>query len=289
MFGQLLVVPVVVDGVVAAVVVVAADVLVVVVGVAVELLVAAFASAVPPPMIAPLTATVASLFFRLAISFHLPSVRLLGHLVKRRQLGVPCEQAKTFVRVLPSVTLSRVARLRTSFERVCRRDDRVASRTEKPVESQPASGFVFGETGRARLGRDRRLRSRIRSGAHSPIGGGLARPIATARLRRAMNERPLSGGRVTPGVVRVGGTVRRPARPNSQFVQALLTHLQERGFDAVPCHLGSDEQGREVFSFIEGHVPPDLDASFPDEGARVRCSPDSPFPRRDGRLSSRSR
>ncbi len=80
-----------------------------------------------------------------------------------------------------------------------------------------------------------------------------------------MNERPLSGGRVTPGVVRVGGTVRRPARPNSQFVRALLTHLHERGFDAVPCHLGSDEQGREVFSFIEGHVPPDLDASFPDE------------------------
>jgi Ser/Thr protein kinase RdoA (MazF antagonist) len=74
----------------------------------------------------------------------------------------------------------------------------------------------------------------------------------------------LVGGRVTRGVVRVGETVRRPAKRNSAFVRRLLAHLEERGFDAAPRYLGTDELGRETFSYLPGDVPPDLDAAIPD-------------------------
>jgi Phosphotransferase enzyme family len=72
------------------------------------------------------------------------------------------------------------------------------------------------------------------------------------------NEIPLRGGRVTAGVVRVGDTVRRPPQPNAAFVHALLEHLVTVGFDGAPRFLGQDEQGRDIFSFIEGAVPADL-------------------------------
>jgi hypothetical protein len=71
-------------------------------------------------------------------------------------------------------------------------------------------------------------------------------------------EQPLAGGRVTPGVVRLGETVRRPQGAHSPFVHELLGHLEKAGFDAAPRLLGLDEQGREVLSFIPGDVPPDL-------------------------------
>jgi aminoglycoside phosphotransferase (APT) family kinase protein len=80
-----------------------------------------------------------------------------------------------------------------------------------------------------------------------------------------MNEAPLGGGRVTPGVVRVGETVRRPPRENSRFVGELLEHLEAHGFDAAPRYLGTDERGREMFSFLSGDVPADLDPAIPDE------------------------
>lgn len=38
-------------------------------------------------------------------------------------------------------------------------------------------------------------------------------------------EIPLAGGDVTDGVVRIGGTVRRPVGPHSPLVHALLRHL----------------------------------------------------------------
>ena len=71
-------------------------------------------------------------------------------------------------------------------------------------------------------------------------------------------EVPLSGGRLTAGVVRVGDTVRRPTGPHSPFVHRLLRHLEAIGFEAAPRLLGADEQGREVLSFIAGWVPPNL-------------------------------
>jgi ADP-ribose pyrophosphatase YjhB (NUDIX family) len=80
----------------------------------------------------------------------------------------------------------------------------------------------------------------------------------------ATRELPLTGGRVTEGVVRLGDTVRRPLQPNAALVRAVLRELEERGFEDAPRWLGADEKGRETYSFVEGAVPPDLDPAFPD-------------------------
>ncbi|MEV3913366.1 MULTISPECIES: phosphotransferase enzyme family protein [Streptomyces] len=68
------------------------------------------------------------------------------------------------------------------------------------------------------------------------------------------DEQPLPGGNVSDGVVRVGDTVRRPAGPWTPSVHALLAHLNEVGFSAAPRPLGIDDQGREVLTFMPGHV-----------------------------------
>lgn len=56
-------------------------------------------------------------------------------------------------------------------------------------------------------------------------------------------------------VVRVGDTVRRPARPFTATVQAFLQHLWSQGVQFVPEPLGYDEQGREVLRYVPGDVP----------------------------------
>ncbi|WOX16456.1 aminoglycoside phosphotransferase family protein [Streptomyces sp. N50] len=70
-----------------------------------------------------------------------------------------------------------------------------------------------------------------------------------------VGEIPLPGGRITPGVVRVGDTVRRPVTQASPFVTRLLRHLEQRGFPGAPRHLGRDEAGRDTFTYLPGHVP----------------------------------
>jgi hypothetical protein len=65
----------------------------------------------------------------------------------------------------------------------------------------------------------------------------------------------LAGDGVTPGIVRIGDTLRRPLRPFSLTVQAYLAHLRDAGFTGAPLPLGVDEQGREVLSFVPGDVP----------------------------------
>jgi hypothetical protein len=72
------------------------------------------------------------------------------------------------------------------------------------------------------------------------------------------DETALVGGRTTRGVVRLGETVRRPPTPNAHFVRGLLRHLEAAGFDGAPRHLGVDENGREIYSYISGVVPPEL-------------------------------
>jgi hypothetical protein len=72
----------------------------------------------------------------------------------------------------------------------------------------------------------------------------------------AVREIPLVGGmdpRYAP--VRIGDTVHRPAGSSREGVRALLRHLEAVGFDGAPRHLGVDDEGREVVSFIEGEVP----------------------------------
>ena len=78
-------------------------------------------------------------------------------------------------------------------------------------------------------------------------------------------EIPLEGGRVTPGVVRVGDTVRRPTNPNSGFVHELLLHLESVGYEGAPRFLGIDEKGREILSYREGYVPDNIRRDFSDE------------------------
>lgn len=67
---------------------------------------------------------------------------------------------------------------------------------------------------------------------------------------------PLTGGRITKGIVRIGDTVRRPASTASAFSTKLLHLLEEQGFNGAPRHLGQDERGRDILSFVHGWVPP---------------------------------
>jgi Ser/Thr protein kinase RdoA (MazF antagonist) len=69
---------------------------------------------------------------------------------------------------------------------------------------------------------------------------------------------PLTGGRVTAGVVRIGDTVRRPVVGDRSFQQSCLRHLESVGCDVVPRFLGHDDRGREILSFVPGEVPADL-------------------------------
>ncbi|WP_169946816.1 phosphotransferase enzyme family protein [Microbispora sp. H11081] len=69
-----------------------------------------------------------------------------------------------------------------------------------------------------------------------------------------MDEEELTGGGVNR-VVRVGGTVRRPARRWTPAVHALLDHLAAAGFGGAPRAYGRDGHGREVLDFVPGEVP----------------------------------
>ncbi len=76
---------------------------------------------------------------------------------------------------------------------------------------------------------------------------------------KKMNHEKLTGGRVTQNIIKIGNTVRRPLSQNANFVHALLQHLEKVGFNGAPRFLGIDELNREILTFIEGDVPPDLD------------------------------
>src|ERR1700761_5121071 len=67
------------------------------------------------------------------------------------------------------------------------------------------------------------------------------------------SEEQLLGGLATGRVVRVGDTVRRPAGAWTPAVQALLAHLQTKGFPA-PKPLGLDDKGREIVSYLPGRA-----------------------------------
>lgn len=66
-------------------------------------------------------------------------------------------------------------------------------------------------------------------------------------------EEKLSGGNVST-VYRVGNTVRRELKPNSNHIHQLLLHLDSKGFEYAPRFLGIDEKNREILSFIEGEA-----------------------------------
>lgn len=85
---------------------------------------------------------------------------------------------------------------------------------------------------------------------------GESKPRVTADPE---TEVPLGGGNTTDGLVRVGSTVRRPPGPWTPAVHALLSHLNDVGYDGALRTLGIDERGRHVVEYVEGEV----EAFFP--------------------------
>lgn len=61
-----------------------------------------------------------------------------------------------------------------------------------------------------------------------------------------MKEIPLKGGRSTDGVVRVGDTLRRPHKQESEFVNSVLKYLEEQGYPYSQRYLGLDECSRDI-------------------------------------------
>jgi hypothetical protein len=74
--------------------------------------------------------------------------------------------------------------------------------------------------------------------------------------KSVVTEAPLTGGISTPGIVRVGNTVRQPLKPDADCVHALLEHFEEAGFDGAPRFLGIDSKNRAILTYFEGFVPP---------------------------------
>ncbi|MEU5594825.1 phosphotransferase [Streptomyces sp. NPDC020298] len=68
-----------------------------------------------------------------------------------------------------------------------------------------------------------------------------------------MTESSLPGGLVNH-VVRVGSTVRRPASARTGFIGHLLKTFETSGWTGAPRYRGIDEEGREVLTYLEGHV-----------------------------------
>lgn len=81
-------------------------------------------------------------------------------------------------------------------------------------------------------------------------------PVESRRYVPAPGEasdvEPMPAGDVTDGVVRVGGTIRRPHQPQSLAVAAYLDWLGDAGFDGAPRFLGRDPEGRDVLTFLPG-------------------------------------
>jgi hypothetical protein len=89
--------------------------------------------------------------------------------------------------------------------------------------------------------------------------------METEPQRGSLQEIPLLGGRLTPGIVRVGDTVRRPPKGNAAYVHDLLLYLEDQGFRSAPRFFGMDEQGREILSYLEGQTRPDSGSALSDD------------------------
>ncbi|UGT67955.1 phosphotransferase [Nocardia gipuzkoensis] len=69
-----------------------------------------------------------------------------------------------------------------------------------------------------------------------------------------MTEIPMEGGFISRAV-RVGDTVHRQPGPHAEFIHQLLRHLEDRGWRGAPRFLGMDALGREMLTYLGGHVP----------------------------------
>jgi thiamine kinase-like enzyme len=89
--------------------------------------------------------------------------------------------------------------------------------------------------------------------------------METDPQREPLAEIPLLGGQLTPGIVRVGNTVRRPSKDNAAFVHDLLLFLEGQGFPFAPRFLGMDSRCREILSYLEGETWSDSGSRLSDE------------------------
>lgn len=80
-------------------------------------------------------------------------------------------------------------------------------------------------------------------------------------------EIPLTGGRITQGVVHIGDRVHRPQCENAGFVHDVLDHLAQKRNPFAPRFLGVDSSGREILSFLPGDVPGNLGRYTPEQCA----------------------
>jgi hypothetical protein len=87
--------------------------------------------------------------------------------------------------------------------------------------------------------------------------------------RSAETEAPLTGGISTPGIVRVGETVRRPLKPDADYVQALLEHFEAAAFDGAQRFRGIDSSDRMILTYVEGFVPPHNGFQLSEEAVRA--------------------
>ena len=83
--------------------------------------------------------------------------------------------------------------------------------------------------------------------------------------KEQLAEVPLLGGRLTPGIVRVGNTVRRSPKGNAVLVHDLLLFLEDQNFPFAPRFLGMDEQGRDILSYLEGETWSDSGSGLSDD------------------------
>ncbi|GAB3762197.1 phosphotransferase [Microlunatus parietis] len=89
-----------------------------------------------------------------------------------------------------------------------------------------------------------------------------------------MTEELLAGGHDSGPVSRVGNTVRRPVRPWTRSVHALLRHLEAVGFTAAPRVIGVEESGqREILTYVHGS-----------DGRTARCYDDEALAEVAGRI-----
>jgi hypothetical protein len=66
-----------------------------------------------------------------------------------------------------------------------------------------------------------------------------------------LQEIPLLGGQLTPDIVRVGKTVRRPSKGNAAFVRELLLFLEEQGYSWA--NQTAEEQARRIRLMCEAY------------------------------------
>lgn len=79
----------------------------------------------------------------------------------------------------------------------------------------------------------------------------------------------LTGGAMTEDVLLIDGQVHRTAHPNSQYVAELLRVVADRGCAWAPRHLGRDQAGLDIFTYLPGCTGAEHELLSPDAYAQA--------------------